>query len=186
MRVNQFAASALLAIGAIGISAGTAAAQPTDPAAEVAVRGVDHGVGYTAGPTSDGSGIVTTVDDGAFSLATDARTVSLTDATGRIVATLPLGFTAHGQTFGLTPQITDAGRTLTLTPAGAPVATTQHLRQLVEYDETVARKQHNAAVGALIGAGVGAVIGFFLGGVGALVTVPIGAGIGALIGFATP
>ncbi|SLJ82477.1 Uncharacterised protein [Mycobacteroides abscessus subsp. abscessus] len=28
--------------------------------------------------------------------------------------------------------------------------------------------------------------GFFLGGVGALVTVPIGAGIGALIGFATP
>ncbi|MCP2288687.1 hypothetical protein [Nocardia amikacinitolerans] len=186
MRVNQFAASALLAIGAIGISAGAVDAQPTDPATAVSVRGVDQGIGYTAGPTSDGSGIVTTVEGGAFTLAGDARTVTLADASGRIVATLPMGFTAHGQTFGLTPRITDAGRTLTLTPAGAPAATTQHLRQLVDYDETVARKQHNAVVGALIGAGIGAVLGFFLGGVGALVTVPIGAGIGALIGFSTP
>ncbi|WP_157228796.1 hypothetical protein [Nocardia brevicatena] len=33
---------------------------------------------------------------------------------------------------------------------------------------------------------IGAVLGFFLGGVGALVTVPSGTGTGALIGYSTP
>ena len=62
-----------------------------------------------------------------------------------------------------------------------------HTAQAIdEAADTLARKQHNAGIGALVGAGIGAVLGFFLGGVGALITVPIGAGIGALIGYSTP
>ncbi|RBO93617.1 hypothetical protein [Nocardia puris] len=187
MRVKKFTATAVLAIGATGLAAGAVHAQPSSPAdAPVSVHGVDRGVTYAAAPTANGTGIVTTVTGGAFSVSGDAKAVTLTDAAGQVVATLPLGFHAHGQTFGLSPAITDAGRTLTLTPVNAPAATTQHLAQIAEPDDTVARKQYNAGIGALIGAGIGAVIGFFLGGVGALVTVPIGAGIGALIGFATP
>ncbi|MFG2186660.1 hypothetical protein ACGFNT_16490 [Nocardia iowensis] len=184
MKVKGFA-TALLALGATGITAGVVDAQPlSEPSAQVSVHGVDHGVGYTT--ATDGRGVITTVDAGVFALTSDAAAVTLTDAAGNVVATLPTSFVANGETFGLRPQISDTGRTMTMTPVSAPEIST-HLAQLVnQHDETIARKQYNAGVGALIGAGIGAVIGFFLGGVGALVTIPIGAGIGALIGFSTP
>ncbi|MBF6166089.1 hypothetical protein IU486_15055 [Streptomyces gardneri] len=183
MRVNRFAATALLAVGATGIATGVAHAQPATPA-QVSVHGVEQGIGFTSAPAADGTGVVTTLDAGSFALTADARAVELRDGAGQVVATVPLAFQASGATHGLAPAISDAGRTLTVTPVGAP-AVTERLTQINE-DETLARKQHNAGVGALIGAGIGAVIGFFLGGVGALVTIPIGAGIGALIGFSTP
>ncbi|MEU6831651.1 hypothetical protein ABZ894_23630 [Nocardia beijingensis] len=149
------------------------------------MHGVEQGIGFTSAPAADGTGVVTTLDAGTFALTADARAVELRSETGQVVATLPLAFQASGATHGLAPAISDAGRTLTVTPVGSP-ATTERLNQFVGEDETLARKQYNAGVGALIGAGIGAVIGFFLGGVGALVTIPIGAGIGALIGFSTP
>ncbi|WP_306796283.1 hypothetical protein [Nocardia sp. XZ_19_369] len=145
---------------------------------------VDRGIGYTT--ATDGTGVITTVNAGAFALTRDAAAVTLTDNAGNVVVTLPTSFTADGRTFAVRPQISDTGRTLTMTPVGAP-ETSAHLAQLVDQqDDTIARKQYNAGIGALIGAGIGAVIGFFLGGVGALVTIPIGAGIGALIGYSTP
>lgn len=184
MKVKGFA-TALLTVGATGITAGIVNAQPViEPSAEFSVSSVDHGIGYTT--ATDGRGVITTVDAGAFALTSDAAAVTLTDYAGNVIATLPTSFTANGQTFGLRPQISDTGRTLTMTPVSAPEISS-HLAQLVDQqDDTVARKQYNAGVGALIGAGIGAVIGFFLGGVGALVTIPIGAGIGALIGYSTP
>ncbi|MDE1670914.1 hypothetical protein [Nocardia gipuzkoensis] len=184
MRVNRFAATALLAVGATGIATGVAHAQPAAPA-QVSVHGVEQGIGFTSAPATDGTGVVTTLDAGTFALTADARAVELRSGTGQVIATLPLAFQAAGATHGLAPAITDAGRTLTVTPVNAPAAT-ERLTQFVGEDETLARKQYNAGIGALIGAGIGAVLGFFLGGVGALVTVPIGAGIGALIGFSTP
>ncbi|WP_228785559.1 hypothetical protein [Nocardia cyriacigeorgica] len=188
MRVKRFTVTAALAIGMIGATTGVAQADPASPATDIiAVQGAEQGIGYTAGPTADGKAVAATVDQGGFALAAGGTAVTLTDGTGRVVLTLPMAFVADGHKFGLTPQITDAGRTLTLTPVGAPAATTDRIASFVDDDAaTLARKQHNAGVGALIGAGIGAVLGFFLGGVGALVTVPIGAGIGALIGFATP
>lgn len=184
MKVKGFA-TALLAVGATGITAGIVNAQPvTAPSPEASVYGVDHGVGYTT--ATDGRGVSTTVDAGVFALTSDAAAVTLTDRAGNVIATPPTSFTANGQSFGLSTQISDTGRTLTMTPVSAP-ETSAHLAQLVDQqDDTVARKQYNAGIGALIGAGIGAVIGFFLGGVGALVTIPIGAGIGALIGYSTP
>ncbi|MGW4366343.1 hypothetical protein ACWEKT_11920 [Nocardia takedensis] len=182
MTVKKFAATALLAVAATGVTAGVAAAQPV-PSSEFAVRGVDRGVSYVAAPTADGRGITATVESGRFLLAADSRSVTLTDAAGAVVATVPLGLQAAGTTIALTPGIDADGRTLTLRPQAEAGQTAQAIDEAAD---TLARKQYNAGVGAVIGAGIGAVIGFFLGGVGALVTVPIGAGIGALIGYSTP
>ncbi len=179
MRANRIAATALLAIGVTGVTAGVVQAEP---AAEVGIRGVEHGIGYVTAAAPGDSGVTTTVDAGSFALTPDGQAVTLTDGVGNQVVTLPLTVQAAGGTVGLTPRIDAAGRSLTLTPQADPAQVAQHIDEA----ETLARKQHNAVVGALIGAGIGAVIGFFLGGVGALVTVPIGAGIGALIGFSTP
>jgi hypothetical protein len=184
MRANKFAATAVLAIAITGITAGVAAAQPeSSTGAETKVRGVDHGVSYVTAPTADHTGVTTTVEAGRFALAPDARSVTLTDVAGNVVVTVPLGLQAADSTVGLTPKIENEGRTLTLTPQSATAKTAQAID---EASDTLARKQYNAGIGAVIGAGIGAVIGFFLGGVGALITIPIGAGIGGLVGFSTP
>lgn len=184
MRVTPFAATALLAIGALGASTGTAHAGPAAP--EASVRAAEQGIGYVAEPTADSSGVVATLDEGSFQLTKDATAVVLADTSGRAVATLPLAVQAFGTTSALAPSISDTGRSLTLTPVDAP-RSSEHIAELVDdAADTEVRKQHNAGIGALVGAGIGAVLGFFLGGVGALLTVPIGAGVGALIGYATP
>ncbi|WP_067890168.1 hypothetical protein [Nocardia vaccinii] len=181
MRAKKFAATALLAIGATGVTAGVVQAQPVTPAA-TGIQGADHGVQYSVAPTADHTGVAATVAAGRFALAPDARSVTLTDAAGAVVATVPLGLRSAAGIVGLTPRIGNDGRTLTLTPQSA----SSNIVKSIDDADTTARKQYNAGVGALIGAGIGAVIGFFLGGVGALVTIPLGAGIGALIGYSTP
>ncbi|WP_067649517.1 hypothetical protein [Nocardia harenae] len=176
MRIDRIAATAVLAAAATAAAAGVAHAAPA-PAAAVSVQGSEQGIAFTTAPAADGR-LVTTVASGAFAVTGGA--VTLSDAAGTVVAALPLTVQTAGGALDLRPVVADAGRTLTLTP----VSQTGEVQPV--QDETTARKQYNAGVGAIIGAGIGAVIGFFLGGVGALVTVPIGAGIGALIGFSTP
>ncbi|WP_024803039.1 hypothetical protein [Nocardia sp. BMG51109] len=153
------------------------------PQTETGISGVDHGIEYVAAPTPDHAGVTTTVAAGSFALTNDGQAVTLTDVAGREVMTMPLTMQAAGATIALTPQIGADGRALTLTPQSDA---TQVAQNIGEAEDTIARKQQNAVVGALIGGGIGAVIGFFLGGVGALITVPVGAGIGALIGYSTP
>ncbi|WP_067855553.1 hypothetical protein [Nocardia shimofusensis] len=182
MRFRRFAAPALLAVGATVLATGTAHAAPATPP-DVSVHGVEQGIGYTVGPNEDGSALVTTLYSGAFRIA--GGVILLTDAAGQAVSAFPTAVNVDGATVGLSPSLADNGRTLLLTPVNAPAAS-ERLASFVDEDATLARKQHNAVVGALVGAGIGAVLGFFLGGVGALITVPIGAGIGALIGFSTP
>ncbi|MEV5646644.1 hypothetical protein AB0L57_00200 [Nocardia sp. NPDC052254] len=177
MRARKFAATALLAAGATAAAAGMAQAAP----ATAAVHGVEQGVGFVTAPTADHTGLTTTVAAGSFTVTGDS--VTLTDAAGRTVTSVPLGLRTVSGTVGLTPVIENSGRTLTLTPQAAGTQTAQAID---EASDTLARKQYNAGVGAVIGGGIGAVLGFFLGGVGALVTIPIGAGIGALIGYSTP
>ncbi|RDI44441.1 hypothetical protein [Nocardia mexicana] len=184
MRASKFAATALLAIGATGITAGVVHAQPTTGApGETGMHATDHGITYTTTPTTNGHGVSTTVEAGQFTVAADARSIALTDTVGSTVAIIPLGLQTTAGTVTLTPEIGNNGRTLTLTPQSTNPQTAQAID---EASDTLARKQYNAGVGALIGAGIGAVIGFFLGGVGALVTIPVGAGLGALIGYSTP
>ncbi|WP_459546524.1 hypothetical protein [Nocardia sp. X0981] len=184
MRIKHIAATTLISIGALGIAAGTAQAGP-QAATEVAVRGAEQGVGYVVAPNEAGTAVVTTLDTGSFRLTADGAAVALSDPAGQVLTTLPLGVTTADGTVPVAAAISADGRTLTLTPdASTPAG--QHIAQLVADPDTEARKLHNAGIGALIGGGIGAVLGFFLGGVGALITIPIGAGVGALIGYSTP
>ncbi|MEU4311897.1 hypothetical protein [Nocardia sp. NPDC024068] len=184
MRIEHIAATALISIGALGVATGTAAAD-AQTAADIAVRGTEQGVGYVVAPAETGTAIATTLDAGSFRLTADGAAVTLADASGRTLTTLPLGLAAAGRTAPLAADISADGRTLTLTP-GASTPASHHVAELVADPGTEARKMHNAGIGALIGGGIGAVLGFFLGGVGALITIPIGAGVGALIGYSTP
>ncbi|MGW5309705.1 hypothetical protein ACWEVD_11150 [Nocardia thailandica] len=177
----RFGSIAVLAAGALGIASGTAHAAPAVPV----VHGAEGGVEFVASPLTDGSGLTARTEAGTFTLAGGA--VLLADPEGRIVASVPTRIVTGAGTFDLDAGVAADGRSVTLRPVGAPAVVQNHLAGFVdEAADTQARKQYNAGIGALIGAGIGAVLGFFLGGVGALVTVPIGAGIGALIGYSTP
>lgn len=178
---TQFAATALLAIGATTITAGTAHATPV---IQPALHGTDRGVTYVTHVDAGHAGVTTTLDAGTFSLAADARSVSVSDRAGTVVATLPMAFRVADRTFRLAPSIDSAGRTLTLTPVGATPAAPQP--QFVDAAADLARHQYNAGVGALIGLGIGILIGGLGYLVGAIPGAIIGAGIGALIGWATP
>ncbi|MFD3705368.1 hypothetical protein ACFWUP_19695 [Nocardia sp. NPDC058658] len=184
MHFSKFSAIAVLAAGAVGLAA-TNTAQAAPAAAVPIVQGVDNGVAFTASPLVDGSGLTVSAPDGRFSLVGGA--ITLTNAEGRVVAAVPTRIITGAGDFDLVAGISADGRSATLTPTAAPAVVTANMAEFVDAAaDTEARKMHNAGIGALIGAGIGAVLGFFLGGVGALVTVPIGAGIGALIGYSTP
>ncbi|WP_067665773.1 hypothetical protein [Nocardia miyunensis] len=174
---------AVIAATAIAGASTTAHAGPVEARPAPSVHASEHGITYTTAAAMGGRGAITTLDGGGrFVPAADGMSVALTDAEGIAVATIPLGLHTASGLVGLTASIANSGRTLTLTRQSA----TAPVRAVDQDAGTLARKQHNAVVGALVGGGIGAVLGFFLGGVGALVTVPIGAGIGALIGFSTP
>jgi uncharacterized protein YqgC (DUF456 family) len=179
---QRFGAIAVLAAGAVGLAA-TAQAAPA--AAAPIVAGVDSGVAFTASPLADGSGLTVSAPDGTFRVVGGA--VTLTNREGTVVAAVPTRIITGAGDFDLVAGVSADGRSATLTPTAAPAVVTANMAEFVDAaSDTQARKQHNAGIGALIGAGIGAVLGFFLGGVGALVTIPIGAGIGALIGYSTP
>jgi hypothetical protein len=188
MKVTKFAAIALLTIGATAITAGSVYAAPA--ATAPAAIGQQGAVSYSSKVGADGRGVVSTVTAGKFTLASDAKAVTVSDPAGAVIATLPMAFQVAGQKFSLVPTITDAGRTLALAPVGTPAAspaqqaTAQH--QFVDAAADLARHQYNAGVGALIGLGVGILIGLFFFGVGAIPGSIIGAGIGALIGWSCP
>lgn len=180
---RRWGSVAVLTAGALGLAATVAQAEPAS--AVPAVRGVEKGVAFTASPLADGSGVTTSVAEGVFRLA--GGSVTLADRDGRVVATVPTRIATGAGEFDLAAGVSADGRSVTLRPVAAPAVVTENLASFVdEAAATQARKQHNAGIGALVGAGIGAVLGFFLGGVGALITIPIGAGIGALIGYSTP
>ncbi|MEV6219655.1 hypothetical protein [Nocardia sp. NPDC051833] len=179
---RRFGTVAVLAAGALGLAATTAHA---GPAAVPTVQGVEGGVAFTASPLADGSGLTAAVADGTFRLA--GGVVTLSDRSGQVVAAVPTRIVTGAGDVELAAGIAADGQSVTLRPVAAPAFVTDNLATFVdEASDTLARKQHNAGIGALVGAGIGAVLGFFLGGVGALITIPIGAGIGALIGYSTP
>ncbi|MEU6562604.1 hypothetical protein [Nocardia nova] len=178
MKINTVTA-AILASVAISATAATAHAEPV-PVLSAPIELTDHGIGYTVTGT-DGNRVVARATNGRFAASSDAGSVAVVDAAGAPVTAIPLGLrTAESGVIHVAASISDDGQTLTLTPASPRAHPVDDASDIID------RKQHNAGVGALIGGGIGAVLGFFLGGVGALVTIPIGAGIGALIGYATP
>lgn len=134
MKYKKFAATALLAIAATGVSAGTAYAAPSPAApatqhqaAAPTVTGRDQGVDYALTLADAGKSVVTSVTGGAFTLAADKQSVSLRNAAGETVTTIALTATAKGQQVRIAAAIADDAKRLTLTPkvepsANAPVA----------------------------------------------------------------
>ncbi|WP_433731182.1 hypothetical protein ACQP0C_05600 [Nocardia sp. CA-129566] len=180
---NKIVATALLAIAATGLAAGTTTAQPLeapttqqrvlDPS--VPVIGADHGIGYTMRFAADAKAVTTTLDSGAFTATADG--IAIADNAGQVVTTVPLVFPAKDRDIALQPIIDHDGKALTLRPIDdpAPQPTTSQER----WNQEVQR----ASFGALIGAGIGLIIGLPLGGI-ILFPIPMATvAIGASIGF---
>ncbi|MGQ4616060.1 hypothetical protein [Nocardia sp. R7R-8] len=186
MRYQTFAATALLAVAATGVAAGTSYAAPVPPAvqdqaaAAPTVTGTDQGVSYALQLADAGKSVVTSVTGGAFSVDTDNRSVTLTNSAGAAVTTIPLTATAKGQEVRIAAAVADEGRQLTLTPQIAPTANAPVAAQFIGAQEWFFAELQRASLGALVGGLIGAAIGIVFFGVGILP----GAVLGALIGLA--
>lgn len=186
MRYKKFAATALLAVAATGVTAGTSYAAPTPPAAQdqsaaaPAVTGADQGVGYALQLADAGKSVVTSVTGGAFSVDTDNRSVTLKNSAGETVTSIPLTATAKGQEVNIAAAVADEGRQLTLTPQVAPTANAPVAAEFIGAQEWFFAELQRASLGALVGGLIGAAIGIVFFGVGILP----GAVLGALIGLA--
>ncbi|MBF6297790.1 hypothetical protein IU459_09555 [Nocardia amamiensis] len=180
MNIRKYVATAMLAIGATAVTAGTAYGSPSAaPAATTAPvltdQGIDHGIGYQSVLDSDAR-LVTTVANGKFSLT--GETVTLADANGAPVATIPLAHQIGEQRVALAPVVADEGRRLELTNSAVPTGTD------ISYAGDQYRLQRAgqaAGIGALIGALIGLplLIGIIPGAV-------FGALLGAAIGYSMP
>ncbi|WP_327118258.1 DUF3482 domain-containing protein [Nocardia sp. NBC_01730] len=188
MKYKKFAATALLAVAATGVTAGTAYAAPVPapPAAQdqattsPTVTGADQGVGYALQLADAGKSVVTSVTNGVFSLDTDKQSVSLKNAAGETVTTVPLVATAKGQQVQIAANIADEGRQLTLTPQVAPTANAPVAAEFIGAQEWFFAELQRASLGAAVGGLIGAAIGILFFGVGILP----GAVLGAIIGLA--
>jgi hypothetical protein len=186
MRYKKFAATALLAVAATGVTAGTSYAAPAPPAAQdqsaaaPTVTGTDQGVGYALQLADAGKSVVTSVTGGAFSVDTDNRSVTLKNSAGETVTSIPLTATAKGQEVNIAAAVADEGRQLTLTPQVAPTANAPVAAEFIGAQEWFFAELQRASLGALVGGLIGAAIGIVFFGVGILP----GAVLGALIGLA--
>ncbi|MBF6170548.1 DUF456 domain-containing protein [Nocardia blacklockiae] len=182
MKYKKFAATALIAIAATGIAAGTSYAQPAAPAgqeqqATPSVQGEDRGVGYVTQLDAAAKSVVTTVTGGAFTLDDSAKVVSLTNAAGETVMQYPLAVQSGDQKREVAAAIDEDGRRLTLTPTAGSVA---QIKDVSAQEWFFAELQH-ASLGAAVGAVIGALIGFFFLGFGLIPGALIGAVIGLLV-----
>ncbi|WP_054813122.1 hypothetical protein [Nocardia arizonensis] len=178
MKYKKFAATALMAVAATGIAAGTAGAAPTVPAPAVqnqaapAVQGTDQGVNYAVQLVD--KSIVAAVTGGAFSLDSDGKSVSVKNADGQLVTSIPLQARVGDQLIAIAATIDPSARQLTLTPAATPTADAVAAHaQAISSQEWFFAELQRASLGAVIGG----IIGFFFFGIG----LPVGALIGLLI-----
>lgn len=181
MKYKQFAATALLAVAAMGVATGTSYADPATPPAAteeapLAAEGAEKGVDYSAVIADAGRSIVTTVTGGAFTLDADGSAVTLKNDAGEEVTRIPL--TARQATDGtevqLVAAVDESGSKLTLTPQGEAIAV-----QDVSAQQWFFAELQRASLGAAVGAVIGGLIGLF----GFVVGVIPGAAIGAVIGL---
>lgn len=186
MKYKKFAATALLAIAATGVSAGTAYAAPAPPAVQdqttavPSVKGEDQGVSYALQLADAGKSVVTSVTGGAFSLAADKQSVTLTNAAGQTVTSIPLTQSVKGEQVQIAAAIAEDTKQLTLTPKVAPNANAPVAAEFIGAQDWFFAELQRASLGALVGGLIGAAIGILFFGVGILP----GAVLGAIIGLA--
>ncbi|MBH0118690.1 ammonium transporter [Rhodococcus sp. HM1] len=197
MKLRKLAAVATMTIAAMGITAGTSYAAP----AEAAQDEIHYEV------KAEGDSVVTVIDAGAFKVSGDGESVELQDTDGNTVVSLPLAIQLGDLQLPFEREISEDGKTLTLTPVTDPSKATPvapedkvalgltpvslKLQDVASPDENL-KAQNNfssqlgiaTAVGGLAGTIIGAVVGGlgFLGGPVGLASVPFGAGVGGVIG----
>ncbi|MGI5219091.1 hypothetical protein [Nocardia sp. CA-290969] len=159
MRICRSTFTAALAATAVVVGMSTASADPNPtPAAAVAYQAalVDKSV-------------VTTLDQGTFSLQHAGASVAVRNTAGEVVDTLPLTYSLDGQRLALRQEISDDGRTLTITPdtsglnraALRPVASP--LENQLAMNDLINAVSISTSLGTLVGTAIGAIAGIGVG-----------------------
>ena len=199
MKLKKLAAVATMTIAAMGITAGTSYAAP---AAQD-----ENAINYEVRP--DGESIETVIDAGQFRISGDGESVELQDDDGNTVLSLPLAIQLGDLQLPFEREISEDGKTLTLTPPtdlskAVPVAPEDKvgpsitpvalkLTDVASPDENLKSQQNfisqlgmATAIGTVAGAIIGCIVGATVGLVG---TIPgaiggcvVGAGGGGTIG----
>ncbi len=182
MKFGKFTGIVLMAISAVGITAGTAYAAPAPAAVHNdATSGVDHGIHYRTSVSPVGKTITATVDAGRFVAAADGSTVALKSDTGATLDQVGLHANLGGHVVTVAQRISADGHTLTLTPQVAPREIGQ-VKDINAMSNLWAQVQKNLA-GVIIGGALGGFLGSLLGfGIFSLITGPIGIAVGAVAG----
>ncbi len=180
LNIKRLAATATLAVAAVGITAATANAQPA-ALADQSVRGSAAGIDYTTTVSNSARAVTTTLDAGTF--VADGAAVRVLDAAGATVAQVPTTFVFAGQKFETSAQVDASGRSLTLRPK---VETKPVALEHVGAQQWFMNELQRSSTGALVGALIGGAIGILFLGVGLIPGAIIGAVIGALAAGGQP
>ncbi|MCM6775162.1 hypothetical protein NDR87_25000 [Nocardia sp. CDC159] len=185
MRFTKFAATSALVIAALGVSAGTAYAEPAPASNSTLQTDVAPGIHYRASLVDHS--VVVSTDSGSMA-ARDGQ-FQVLDGSGRVVAALPLSYQRDGLSFPIAAAID--GNTATLTPSVDRAAATPVAKGVpdLRYVDATANPNFNqalsnlsseisigVAIGTLVGTAIGAGIGCVAGGIvsglaGAAVTI---------------
>lgn len=181
MKFGTFAATTLLAVAAVGISAATAHAEPAAPAPELQSEGVDQGVAYETSVDQKTQTITTEVRDGLFELTPDGAKAVLKAVSGVVVAEVPLKYDVSGSEMEVAHEISADGTTLELTPTvtAENIGEMRPVSSMARLTDELNKNVAGVAVGAVVGGLLGALVGLgFL----SIITGPIGLVVGAVAG----
>ncbi|MFI9509770.1 hypothetical protein [Nocardia sp. NPDC052566] len=194
MQIKKFAAASMLVIAAVGISSGTAYAQPAPAPAPGTTIQTDilPGIHYTANVVDNS--VVLKTDAG--SLTTQGTQFQVLDNAGNMVAGVPLTYLKDGMEWPIAAQID--GNTATFTPSTDP-ATAHPATMLKPVDaKTIGSVDFNTAlglaatqfglataIGTLVGTIVGAVLGCVAGAIVGMPALFLGGPIGMCIAGAS-
>ncbi|MGN5236350.1 MULTISPECIES: ammonium transporter [unclassified Rhodococcus (in: high G+C Gram-positive bacteria)] len=199
MKLRKLAAVATMTIAAMGITAGTSYAAP-------AAQGEDK-INYEVRGEDDS--VVTVIDAGAFQVSGDGTSVELKDDDGNTVMSLPLAIQLGDLQLPFEREISEDGKTLTLTPTtdltqATPVAPEDKVAtgitpvalkvtDVASPEENLKAQQNfvsqlgvataiGTVAGAIIGCIVGAIPGSIVPGAGTILGCGAGAATGGTIG----
>ncbi|WP_067547926.1 hypothetical protein [Nocardia crassostreae] len=180
MQFKKFAATSALVIAALGITAGTAYADPAPaPVLPSLIDGVDQGIGQVLpsihwNTRIEGDSVVVETDKG--SLTTDNGQFQVHDEQGNVVAGFPLSYTLNDLEYPIDAAVDGLRATLTpnTNPAAAHVSDFRHnVVKQDAFDDAVSAAATQfgiiTSIGTLVGTIVGGVGGCAIGAVGGLV-----------------
>jgi hypothetical protein len=185
MKFGTFAATSILAVATVGITAGTVNASPpaAPPAAakEITTSGTDRGVTYHA-VLSDFSRVLTTVvEHGRFVVNKDATAVALESDNGTDLVTVPLTYRMAGSTVHVAQHISDDGHKVVLEPkaTATEIGEMQPINSMARLTNEINQNVVGLVAGGVLGGLIGAVLGM---GFFSIITGPIGMVVGAIAG----